>query len=112
MKIVFLTKSGQAPTKNFAERLVRENVRAVPGEDITTLAGAVYMDPRVLCAGIEKGEVDQVFVISLLPFPPSAYELAAISGPALTEYGRALEQAEKGKTTWDVAARFIRKRTN
>ena len=107
MKIVFLTKSGQAPTKKFAERLIRENVQAAPGEEITTLAGVVYMDPQVLNAGIRKGEVDQVFVISLLPSSPSAYELASISGPALVEYGSALVQAEKGRTSWDIAAQFI-----
>ena len=110
MKIVFLTKSGHAPTKNFTERLLRENVKAVPGEEITTLAGTAYMDPRVLRAGIRKGEVDHVFVITPLAFPPAAYQLADIFGPALAEYGKALERAKKGQTAWDVAARFIREK--
>ena len=111
MKIVFLTKTGHAPTKNFAERLLRENIRAVPGEEIATLAGVAYMDPQVLRAGIKIGEVDHVFVITPLSFPPSAYNLADIDGPALDGYGKALEGARIGETAWDVAARFIRDNT-
>lgn len=54
MKIVFITKSGHAPTKKFAERLISENIKDTPGEEFTTYAGAIYMNPQVLRAGIEK----------------------------------------------------------
>ena len=110
MKIVFLTKSGHAPTKKFTERLLQENIRTTPGEEIIALAGIAYMDPRVLRAGIRKGKVDHVFVITPLAFPLAAYQLADIFGPALAEHGEALERAKKGQTAWDVAARFIREK--
>lgn len=108
MKIVFITQSGHAPTKKFAERLISENVKVAPGEEFTTYAGAIYMNPQVLRAGIEKGEVDRVFVITSLPFPPTAYQLTVIAKPALADYGKALELAKKGESAWDVATRFIR----
>lgn len=108
MKIVFITQSGHAPTKKFAERLISENVKVAPGEEFTTYAGAIYMNPQVLRAGIEKGEVDRVFVITSLPFPPTAYQLTVIAKPALADYGKALELAKKGESAWDVATRFFR----
>ena len=67
------------------------------------MSGAAYNVPSVLSAGIDRGEVDSVFVINPSIFPPSAYELAVFKKPALGRYREALKKAGARQTSWDIA---------
>ena len=102
MKIILLTRSGQSPTKKFTEKLLNENLGDFKGR-VQTMSGAAYNVPSVLSAGIDRGEVDSVFVINPSIFPPSAYELAVFKKPALGRYREALKKAGARQTSWDIA---------
>lgn len=105
-KIVLLTKAGQSPTKTAAARLLQEAGDCPEGQ-IELLSGLAYLQPAVLSAGIRKGEVDKVYFVDLLQFPPAAYDLAVIEGENIKSLGVKLAWAKKGETSWDIARRFI-----
>ena len=106
-KIVILTKTGQSPTKQSAEKLLQENLGDFEGQ-IEMRSGLAYLQPAVLSAGIRKGEVDAVYFIDCLLFPPTEYNLAVIEGENLEAYGAKLAWAKKGETSWQVADLFVR----
>lgn len=89
--------------------IIKENIGSFSG-DIHAISGIVYMAPKVLSAGIAKGEVDKVFVVMPLPFPPTAYQLGAIEGDALRHYGFRLAGASEGETSWDIAKKMFQEK--
>ena len=112
-KIFYITKTGQVPTKEHWDKVLKECYCSVFGrddyEDVYACGGYSYLDPLELAKELTKDTEMVMFRIEL-PFPPSAYRVFPVFGDGLAELRRRLKSAASGRTSYDVAEQWQKDR--